>query len=321
MSDEIEAASKSLNAHPTVSRMKSYIAIDISKTKLDLYDGNRTWSLDNQPTILRKWIRRLPAGTHLVCEASGGYERPVLDAAWNGRIDISLVHAARVRQFARAAGILAKNDQIDARVIHRFAHAIPPAITPQPSPEQRKINELFHHRLALMEDLTRNRNRLGQARDRFIQTQLTQIIVALRKRIESLQKQIDQILKRDDFRKQIQQLEQISGIGRQTSTALISLLPELGTLRRESIAALVGLAPFDCESGKWKGARKIQGGRSPIRRCLYMAALVASRHNPVLRPYYAKLLKSGKKKKVALVAVMRKLLIHCNSEIRKLTII
>src|SRR6266850_4362030 len=232
-----------------------YIGVDVAKASLDVAWAERSRRFANNKSglsALTKWVKQSPFAVHLICEASGGYERGLLDAAEQNRIKVSLVHANRVRQYARAAGILAKTDKVDARV------------------------------LCALE---------GEG------------LIAE-----------DQTLKQ-----KAQKLTAIAGVGTRTAVLLLARMPELGTLNRTQAAALAGLAPFNRDSGTSRGKRTIFGGRRALRCGLYMAALVAARHNLILRNFYQRLRSNGKPHKVALTAVMRKLLLALNHTLKPTT--
>lgn len=298
--------------------MKTYIGIDVSKAKLDIFDGEKTYQVKNSAEGWGKLFERLPQDAHLIFEASGGYERGLALAAHVARIPNTKLNAARVRQFASASGKLAKTDAIDAQVIAKFGETFHPKADRKPSASQLKLTELVMGRIALTKLLGGEKTRLLQACAREMTNIHQNLIQALQRQLATLERQIGQILtKNAEFSAKVQKLESVVGIGRKTSSALLALMPELGTLNRNEAAALLGAAPYDCESGLFQGTRRIRGGRFDLRRALYMAALSAAQHNSALKPKYERLVAAGKSKKLALTAVMRGLIVHCNSLLKE----
>jgi transposase len=235
---------------------------------------------------LIQWVKQLSAPVQVICESSGGYERALVQALARGRVKISLVQANRVRQFARAAGILAKTDRIDAEVLCEFAKVMRP-------------QTVTAARLASVQRLN------GSLIDQ-IKKQIDQLDLFIKRHIDQSHQLSAKAAK----------LTSISGVGARTAALLLAQLPELGQLNRREVAALVGVAPFNRDSGKMRGKRTIYGGRRPVRHGLYMAALVAAHHNPILRGFYLRLRAAGKPGKVALTATMRKLVILLNSALK-----
>jgi transposase len=256
-----------------------------------------------------------------VLEATGGYEVVVAAALASSQLPVVIVNPRQVRDFARATGQLAKTDRIDAQVLARFAEAIRPEYRPLPDVTTRALSALVIRRRQLQEMLTAEQNRLlgaaVQDAPEPLRDQLGEHIEWLRRQLQ----EVDDDLKREIhssplWREREHLLRSIPGIGPIVSATLLSQLPELGQLDRKAIAKLVGVAPLNHDSGTFHGRRKIWGGRTPVRAALYMAALVASRHNPLIRVFYQRLLASGKPKKLALVACMHKLLLQCSAIIR-----
>jgi transposase len=250
-------------------------------------------------------------------EATGGYETVVAATLAAAGLPVVVLNPAQVRHFANALGKRAKTDPIDAAVIAHFIKATAPAIRPLPDEETRLLADLVARRRQIIAMIVAERLRLKRAANKRLIKSITRLLAALQKELSDLESGIDEAIKASPLWKAKEDLlVSIPSIGPATARTLIAELPELGTLDRRQIAALVGLAPWTRQSGKWKGKSVIGGGRASVRSALYMAALVASRYNPVLKEVYQRLLAAGKAKKVALIAVARKLLITCNAILR-----
>jgi transposase len=253
----------------------------------------------------------------VICESSGGYERALVQALARARVKISLVQANRVRQFARAAGILAKTDRIDAKVLCAFGKVMRPPTVTAATLEQEHLRELESQRRHLTRLLVMEQNRGARLSDALVRRLNRSLINQLKKQIERLDLLIEEHIEQSpELSAKAAKLTSISGVGARTAALLLAQLPELGELNRRQVAALVGVAPFNRDSGKMRGKRAIYGGRRPVRHGLYMAALVAARHNPILRNFYQRLRAAGKPAKLALTATMRKLLIVLNSALK-----
>jgi transposase len=240
-----------------------------------------------------------------------------VQALVRGQIKVSLVQANRVRQFARASGILAKTDRIDARVLCAFGAAMRPATLSASNLEQQQLRELESQRRHLTRLLVMERNRGARLSESSVRTLNRRLIKQIQNQIEKVDLLIKtQIEKSQELLAKAQRLTAINGVGARTAALLLAQMPELGQLNRRQVAALVGVAPFNRDSGKLRAKRTIYGGRRPVRHGLYMAALVAARHNPVLRVFYLRLRSAGKPAKVALTATMRKLLIALNRALK-----
>jgi len=249
-------------------------------------------------------------------EASGGYEAAVVSELVERGQEVALVNPTRVRAFARAEGILAKTDKIDARVIARFGATMKPKARARREKGQVALNEQVTRRRQLVLILSAEKNRL-QTASVAMQVHITSHITWLQAEIEALEQQISQAIKANPtWAETAQRIESVPGIGFVTAATLVADLPELGHLNRQKIAALVGVAPFNHDSGKHRGKRRIFGGRTSVRSVLYMATLSATRHNPVIKAFYHRLLDKGKLKKVALTACMRKLLVILNTMVK-----
>ncbi len=252
----------------------------------------------------------------VVLESTGRLELPVVGELATAGVAVVVVNPRQVRDFARATGKLAKTDALDARVLAHFGEAVKPPVRALPDASLRELRDLTTRRHQLMEMLTAERNRLRTASQR-VQPQIKDHILWLKRQIKDLDKDLrDSIRSSPVWRSQEQILRSVPGVGPVVSSILLAKLPELGALNRYQIGALVGVAPLNRDSGTLRGKRKVWGGRAPVRAALYMAALVATRFNPVIKAFYARLLSAGKPKKVALTACMRKLLVILNSMVR-----
>jgi transposase len=297
-----------------------YIGVDVAKASLDVAWAERSRRFANNKSglsALTKWAKQSPLAVHLICEASGGYERGLLDAAEQNGIKVSLVQANRVRQYARAAGILAKTDKVDARVLCAFGSAMQPEPTPPLSVQQKRLRELETQRQHLSRMVVAEQNRLAQLNDKELQHLTRSLLATLKKQMAAIDMRMVGLIAEDQTLKQkAQKLTAIAGVGTRTAVLLLARMPELGTLNRAQAAALAGLAPFNRDSGTLRGKRTIFGGRRALRCGLYMAALVAARHNLILRNFYQRLRSNGKPHKVVLTAVMRKLLLALNHSLK-----
>jgi transposase len=252
---------------------------------------------------LIQWIKQSGAPVQVICEPSGGYERGLIQALVDGQIKVSLVPANRVRQFARAAGILAKTDRIDARVLCAFGEAMKPPIVTVSRLEQEKLRELESQRRHLSRLLVMEQNRGARLSDASVLRLNRSLVNQIKKQIEQLDLLIkNKINQSQELSAKAQKLTAINGVGARTAALLLAQMPELGQLNRREVAALVGVAPFNRDSGRMRGKRAIYGGRRFVRHGLYMAALVAARHNPTLRAFYQRLRAAGKPAKLALTS-------------------
>jgi len=295
-----------------------YIGIDISKDKIDVFTrhDNTAQSIQNQPKDIRKWIAELAkqhGNLHLVCEATGGYEKPLLTTAFNAECPISLINARCMRSFADAMSQHAKTDPIDAQMITRFAEVKQPTALAKPSATQEALQTLGRRRMSLVNKITQEKNALQKADNTFVKRDIVSSIKGLKKRLLKFESEIDRLVAADeDLTSKRKRMESIKGMGRASSNAILAELPEIGELTDSQISALVGIAPFPKDSGKTKGKRQTQGGRSRVRRGLYMAAQSASRFNHILSEFYQRLRSRGKSHHVAVIAVMRKLVCLIN---------
>lgn len=296
------------------------LGIDLSKDWIDahLLPAGQHWHISTEPEQLHDWIKQLPAQIDLVImEASGGLEKLPASLLSQAGFGVAIVNPSQVRHFARAAGQRAKNDAIDAQLIARFGEAFRPAVRPLPDRQQALLAELLARRSQLMRDLVAEKNRHKAVQFDTTRRDIAEHIEWLKKRLGRIDDQLDRLIQDSPMWKTQQDLlTSVPGVGKGTARVLLGMLPELGRLDRRQIAALVGVAPFDRESGRWRGKRFVSGGRGAVRTALYMAALTASRCNSRLRHFYQHLLAQGKKHKQALTAVMRKLLTMLNAMVR-----
>lgn len=298
----------------------NYVGVDVSKSQLDVAVGQTglDWQAGNDAVGIGKTVERLQAlqPTLIVIESTGGLEQPLMAELCAAGLPFALVHPARVRDFARSLGQLAKTDKLDARLLARFGEAVQPAPTQLPSQDVQTLNALMLRRRQLLDVVVMEKNHLGSTR------------LALRSRVEKHLEWLEQELLEvegliealltqiPEFREKEALLRSAKGVGPVTAAKLLSALPELGTIDRKKIAALVRVAPYNDDSGHHRGKRHIKGGRVDVRNVLYMATISAIRSSPTIQPFYQNLLKQGKLKKVAIVACMRKFLTILNAMMR-----
>jgi transposase len=298
------------------------VGIDVSKLNLDLATGDThaTWQFTNDAQGHRAIIKQLqgvPPVKLIVLEATGGYERTIVAALLAAKFPVVVVNPRQVRDFARATGQLAKTDRIDAMILARFASTINPQLRALPDENTRLLQEKIARRGQLVHMITAEKNRLQQAHSQAVQHSIQQVIALLKQQLKELDDDLDTMIRQSPaWREKEDLLKSVPGVGDQTARQLIINLPELGQCSRQQIAALVGVAPFNRDSGPRRGQRTTCGGRAHVRATLYMATLAATRFNPVIRRHYQNLVDVGKRKKVALVACMRKLLTILNAMLR-----
>jgi transposase len=304
----------------------TWIGIDVAKDSLDVAwttgDVPSRHSAVNSPAGITSLIDELPAADQacVVVEATGGYERSLVTALVEAGYRVAVVNPRQVRDFAKALGILAKTDRIDALVLSRFGHQVRPRVLEEDPSQRAELMQLVARRRQLVELRTMESNRLGQAAARVAQNSIRHVIRLLEKEIDQLEAAIAMLLDSDDdWRAKIELLSTVPGVAKVTSATLVAEVPELGRLNRQAIAALVGLAPFNDDSGRHRGTRRIAGGRSAVRHVLYMAALSARRCNPVIHAFAQRLAAQGKKPKVIITACMRKLLVILNTMLKNNT--
>jgi transposase len=297
-----------------------YVGIDVSKGKLDvaLVGDEEVWQVENTPLGIAELVQQMQAiGPELiVVEATGGYHRNVTETLFLAGLCVAVVNPARVRQFARAAGLLAKTDRLDALVLAEFGRTMQPRQYEGKSEAEQQLSALLGRRKQLEEMLKAEKNRLRTVSPS-LRNSVERIIAVLKEEKNRLDEQIQEFLKEQKaWQEQTAILSSAPGVGMVTTATLLADLPELGKLDRKKIAALVGVAPLNHDSGKKRGYRKTKGGRGDVRSVLYMSTLVATRYNPLIQPQYQQMLKRGKEKKVALTACMRKFLTILNAMMR-----
>lgn len=303
--------------------MAEYVGVDVSKARLDIAveATGECWSVANDEAGVSDLIDRLSqmALGRVVVEATGGQERLLVCRLSDAGLPVSLVNPKQTRHFARGLGRRAKTDRIDALVLACFGRVTQPILYVSLSEQAEELSALVERRQQLVESLTAEKNRLGMARPA-ARPSLEAHIRWLEQEIESLRRQIEALLQQTaDLKSKSEILQSTPGVGLITSFTFLAALPELGHLNRKQAAALVGVAPFNHDSGATHGARYCSGGRAAVRTALYMATLSAIRCNPLIRDFYIRLKDRGKPSKVALVACMRKLLTILNAMIRDCT--
>ncbi|MDX6612015.1 MAG: transposase [Blastocatellia bacterium] len=302
-------------------KSQAFIGIDVSKQLLEVaaHQSDYQFRCANKASAFGELIAELSdfRPTLIVLEATGGLEIPVTAALHAAGLPVVVINPRQVRDFAKALGQLAKTDRLDARVLAHFAAAIKPKQRPIKSADELELDALVGRRGQLVEMLTAEKNRLGSAATDTVRQEIKQHIDWLKERIAELDEQLKALLKssslwqvKDDL------LQSVPGIGPVVSFSMLADLPELGTLNRQQISKLVGVAPLNCDSGQQRGTRHIYGGRARVRSMLYMAALTATRYNPVIKEFYKRLLANHKPFKVAITACMRKLLAIINVMVR-----
>jgi transposase len=299
------------------------VGIDVAKDKLDIAvrPSAEQWVAPQTEEGLAALVARLVAVAPalVVLEATGGYELPVAAALATAGLPVAVVNPRQVRAFARGIGQLAKTDALDAQVLARFAEVVRPTPRPLPEAQAQELSALVTRRRQILGMLVAERQRLATAL-LAVRPHITRHIRFLEAELSDLDQQLrDAVQASPLWREQEDLLRSAPGIGPATAVALLAEVPELGQLDRKKIAALVGVAPFPCDSGTLRGRRIVWGGRARVRSALYMATLVAVRHNPVLRAFYQRLCAAGKPKKVALTACMHKLLTILNAMLRHRT--
>jgi len=306
-----------------VSRVDIHVGIDVAKDRLDVAQrpGAEAWWVTNDERGIADLVARLRAlrPTLVVLEATGGIELHVVGALAAARLAVVVVNPRQTREFAKATGRLAKTDAIDAQVLAQFAEAVRPALRPLPDAATQQLSSVVTRRRQVIEMLTAEKNRLRTAAPA-VRDHIKEHILWLESSLADLDSELEQAIHSSEvWRAQDNLLQSTPGVGPVLSTTLLAELPELGTLNRKEIAALVGVAPLNRDSGTLRGRRTVWGGRSQVRTALYMAALAATRFNPVIRAFYQRLQAAGKPQKVALTACMRKLLIVLNAMARHQT--
>jgi len=307
---------------PSVSTARREIGVDVSKDKLDVFDGAAHWQVNNDKTGIRSLITRLKKGgplaqSRLTCESTGRYGHLLVAMALEAGLPVSIANPRAVRDYARAHGRLAKTDRIDAAMIAAFAAGINPPVLGQAWRDRQRFAELHSRMRSLVVLAASQKAALHQTRDRKILAEIRATIVMLERRVAAYEKELQGLVDTSaQMRGRMEKMTAIKGVGKRTGLALLAAMPELGSLNRQEVAALAGLAPMNRDSGTLRGKRCIQAGRSPVRSALYMAAVVASRFHPTLPDFYKRLRAAGKSSRQAFCAVARKLLIQINTALK-----
>jgi len=292
-----------------------FIGVDVAKPALAIQFPDQLWSTANTAQGYAAFLAKLKTlgQVHVICEATGGYERAFVLALHRAGVAVSVINPRQVRDFARACGRLAKTDAIDAAVLRAYGESLRPPADPVPVEGAAEFAELVRARQELVALITGEINRREHAR----LPALVQLSLARQKQLEKQLAKLDGLLdahtaSRPELTAKAERLQQVSGVGRVSALTMLALLPELGRIGDAQASALVGVAPLNHDSGQFRGQRHIHGGRAALRRVLYMAALAAIRHNVILKAFYLRLRAHGKPAKVALTAVMRKLVVLLN---------
>ncbi len=303
-----------------MSQEPTYVGIDVSKERVDVAvrPTGRSWSVSYDEAGVDDLVAQLkelkPAG--VITESTGGLELALVAALAAATLPVAVVNPRQVRDFARSTGRLAKTDRLDAQVLAHFREAVHPPMRPLRDDDTRALGAVLARRWQVMKILVAEKNRLGRATPE-VRPRIEAHIGWLKQELDDMDTDLRQRIQRSPvWREKDDLLRSVPGVGPQVSLTLLAYLPELGTLNRKQIAALVGVAPFNRDSGPYRGKRSVWGGRATVRSTLYMGALVATRFNPVLRDFYQRLLEAGKPKKVALTACARKLLTILNTMAR-----
>lgn len=308
-----------MNSH---SPFSVFVGVDFSKDKLDFAfaDGQETFSIDNSPQqIVTELLGRIktPPATLVVMEATGGYEELLVTQLQQHNIAVAVVNPRRVRAFAAGIGKDAKTDLIDAHVIAFYGQVVKPAAQAARSDDEKKLQTLVERRRQLLDLINQENNRRQQTADPEIQEYIQQSLETLKNQVKTIDERLAQCVQADTANaRKVEILASVQGVGPVAVSTILAKLPELGKLNRGEIAKLVGVAPLNNDSGQSSGQRRTFGGRSYVRRVLYMATLVATRFNSRIKTFYQRLLSQGKPKKLALTAAMRKLLTILNNLIK-----
>lgn len=299
-----------------------FVGIDVSKAWLDIavHESELFWRSKNDDEGIGALVKRLQqlAPETVLLEATGGFEMLLVAQLQQAGLPVVVSNPRRVRAFARSTGRLAKTDKLDAKLLAHFAAAVRPPIRRLPSEAEEQLTGLLTRRRQLVDMLTVEKNRLVTVRPA-LKSDIEDHLTWLKAKLAKLDEEIDQFIQSTPLWKEKDGLlRSVPGVGKVTSGTLLAMLPELGSLNRQAVAALVGVAPVNKDSGRKSGKRRVYGGRADVRSVLYMAALSAKKHNPVIRNFYERLLHKGKEKKVALTACMRKLIVILNAMMRTL---
>jgi transposase len=307
----------------TVKANRIFVGIDVSKFTLDVFhpDTGALSKFDNTEIGIKDFCLSLEKRKHcvmVVMEATGGYETLLLCQLAKHKLDAAVLNPRRIRDFAKGVGADAKTDPIDAQVISQYATVVRPLPTAMKSEHEQKHAALVARRSQLLELINQENNRLKQSWDDDAKESIRAVLETLKKQLKSIDSQLASMLQKDtENQRTIEILQSVKGVGPVTISTIIAELPEIGSLNRGEVAKLVGVAPINRDSGKKSGKRFIAGGRGQVRRVLYMATIVAIRHNTTIKAFYQHLKAKGKESKVAIVACMRKLITILNLLIKK----
>jgi transposase len=305
---------------PGAAPAEVFVGIDVAKARLDvgLHPSGESWAVDHDDDGIATVVERLAATrpTLVILEATGGLELPLAAALLAAEVRVQVVNPRQARDFAKATGHLAKTDRLDALMLARFGAALRPEPRPIPDAALQEVRALVARRRQLQAMVIAEKNRRAGA-PRRLHAQLDEHLAWLRRAVADLDRELAKTIKASPaWKTSVGRWQSVPGLGPVVSATLLADLPELGTLTRQQIAALVGVAPLNHDSGTRRGTRSCWGGRAHVRTALYMGALVATRHNPAIRTFYRRLLEQGKSKKLALIACSRKLLTILNAMTR-----
>ena len=303
-----------------MGRERPSVGIDVSKAALDLslHPSGKSWQAEHSPAGISALAEELNAlePAVVVVEATGGLETSLAMALGAAGLPVTVVNPRQVRDFARATGRLAKTDKLDAQVLAQFGAAVQPPVRPLPDEARLELRALVARRQQLLEMITAEKNRMRRTTPG-VRQRIQVHVQWLQAQLKELDRDQGDFLRSSPlWQEEVKLLQSVPGVGPIVTATLIARLLELGSLNRKEVAALVGVAPFNRDSGTLRGKRTVWGGRGPLRTALYMATLSASQHNPVLREFYQRLCAAGKPKKVALTACLRKLLVILNSMVK-----
>ncbi len=306
-----------------MTQQECFVGIDVSKASLDIavLPEERVWRVEREEASIAGLVKELRtlAPRLIVLEATGGLESPLTAALATAGLPVAVVNPRQARDFAKATGRLSKTDALDAQILARLGQTLRPPVRVLKNEETQELEALLTRRRQIVEMLTMEKNRLPAAGQR-VRKDITAHIAWLTKRLKDVDGDLQSAIAASDFwRIKDDIIRSLPGAGKVLSTTLLASLPELGILNRRQIAALVGVAPFNCDSGTMRGSRHVWGGRASVRSVLYMATIAAIRCNPDIRAFHARLRAAGKKPKVAITACMRKLLTILNSMVRSNT--
>jgi transposase len=303
-----------------MSQPPVYLGLDVHKATLVGSLAGENFTLQNQPsgrTALCARIQAHPVPVQVVCEASGGYERPVVEALRAAGLPVSVLHPTRARQLAKGLGHIAKNDQLDAAALAKIGSLLMPTPTVPMRPEVAELAALVGRREQLAELIRREKHHREAATQKVLLRDLDQSLAALQKRVDKLEDLIVKHLQTHPaLAQKVDRLQQAPGVGLIGAVTLLAFLPELGIGARARICSLAGLAPRDHESGQYRGPRHVHGGRPKVRRIMYLCALSAVRHHPQIHTFYLRLIAAGKAPKLAILAAARKLLTYLHAALK-----